>query len=94
MRSLANDWLFSRTVHLGDNLCSTYKVQPGDVLANVAAKFKVPYQFLMKINNISSDKIPAGRTDNKGCARSVSRCCLSLIFHNGPLSAEYVCKKL
>ena len=56
MEGLANDWLFGRTVQLGDNLCSTYKIQSGDVLANIAANYKVPYQFLMKINNISSDK--------------------------------------
>jgi LysM repeat protein len=56
MSSLANDWLFGRTVQLGDNLCSTYQVQPGDILAQVAAGFKVPYKFLMKINNISSEK--------------------------------------
>lgn len=63
MEGLANDWLFCRTVQLGDNLCITYKIQPGDVLANVAANFKVPYRFLMRINNISSDKaLQAGQT--------------------------------
>ncbi|MCX5633991.1 MAG: L,D-transpeptidase family protein [Phycisphaerae bacterium] len=63
MEGLANDWLFGRTVQLGDNLCSTYKIQPGDVLANVAVNFKVPYQLLMRINNISSDKaLQAGQT--------------------------------
>jgi LysM repeat protein len=56
MSSLANDWLFSRTVHFGDNLCSTYQVQPGDILSQIAAGFKVSYQFLMKINNIPSEK--------------------------------------
>lgn len=63
MEGLANDWLFSRNVQLGDNLCTTYKIQQGDVLANVAANFKVPYQFLMKINNINNDKgLQAGQT--------------------------------
>ena len=56
MSTLANDWLLSRTVHLGDNLCSTYQVQPGDILTQVAAGFKVPYQFLMRINNIPNEK--------------------------------------
>ncbi len=56
MSSLANNWLFGRTVHFGDNLCSTYQVQPGDILSQIAAGFKVPYQFLMKINNIPSEK--------------------------------------
>lgn len=56
MQSLADDWLFSRTVHFGDSLCSTYQVQPGDILVNIAANFKMPYQFLMRINNIPSEK--------------------------------------
>jgi LysM repeat protein len=56
MSTLANDWLLGRTVHLGDNLCSTYQVQPGDILTQVAAGFKVPYQFLMRINNIPNEK--------------------------------------
>jgi LysM repeat protein len=56
MSTLANDWLFSRTVHLGDNSCSTYQVQPGDILTQVATGFKVPYQFLMRINNIPNEK--------------------------------------
>lgn len=56
MASLADKWLFGRTVYFGDNLCSTYKVQPGDMLSNIAKKYKVPYQFLMRINNIQSEK--------------------------------------
>lgn len=56
MQRLADDWLLGRTVQLGDNLCSTYQVQPGDTLTQVAAGFKVPYQFLMKINNIPNEK--------------------------------------
>jgi len=57
MEGLANDWLFSKMAHPGDNLCTIYKVQPGDVLANVAANYKVPYQFLMRINNIKAIKV-------------------------------------
>ncbi|MDD5011389.1 MAG: L,D-transpeptidase family protein, partial [Phycisphaerae bacterium] len=53
---LAQDWLFSRTIHLGDDLCSSYKVQSGEMLSQIAARHKVPYQFLMRINNISSEK--------------------------------------
>ena len=56
LNDLAQDWLFSRTIHLGDDLCSSYKVQSGELLSQIAARFKVPYQFLMKINNISSEK--------------------------------------
>ena len=56
MTDLAGQWLFSKTVQLGDDLCSNYKVQSGDSFAQIAAKCKVPYKFLMKINNIGSEK--------------------------------------
>jgi LysM repeat protein len=56
MTALADQWLFTKTIQLGDDLCSSYKVQPGDSLAQIAVKCKVPYQFIMKINNITSDK--------------------------------------
>ena len=50
--SLAENWLFNRTVLPGDTLCSKYKVAPGDRLAIIGRKFKVPYQIIMRINNI------------------------------------------
>jgi len=50
--SLAEKWLFSRTVLPGDTLCSTYKVKPGGRLGSIGRQFKVPYQILMRINNI------------------------------------------
>lgn len=63
MSELANQWLFTRVVQLGDELCSTYRVQPGDRLTDIAASHKVPYQMLMKINNITSDKgLRSGQT--------------------------------
>ncbi len=50
--SLAEKWLFNRTVLPGDTLCSNYKVAPGGRLGSIGRKFKVPYQILMRINNI------------------------------------------
>lgn len=50
--SLAEKWLFNRTVLPGDLLCSNYKVAPGGRLGSIGRKFKVPYQILMRINNI------------------------------------------
>ncbi len=50
--SLAGKWLFNRTVLPGDTLCSNYKVAPGGRLGSIGRKFKVPYQILMRINNI------------------------------------------
>jgi len=56
MQTIANDWLFSKAVQFGDDLCSNYKVESGDMLSGIAARHKVPYKFLMKINNIQSEK--------------------------------------
>jgi LysM repeat protein len=56
LQVLANDWLFSKAVQFGDNLCTNYKVESGDLLSGIAARHKVPYKFLMKINNIQSEK--------------------------------------
>jgi LysM repeat protein len=56
MQTLAEKWLFSKTIEFGDNLCSVYKVQSGDMLSSIAASNKVPYQFLMRINNISNER--------------------------------------
>ncbi len=50
--SLAEKWLFGRTVLPGDTLCSTYKVKPGGQLGSIGRQFKVPYQIIMQINNI------------------------------------------
>lgn len=52
LSSLAEEWLFGRTVLPGDTLCSNYKVEPGGLLEKIGRKFKVPYQILMRINNI------------------------------------------
>ncbi len=52
LSSLADKWLFSRTVLPGDTLCGSYKVKPGGRLGKIGRKFKVPYQILMRVNNI------------------------------------------
>jgi len=52
LADLAQKWLFSNKIYPGDTLCETYKVEPGDVLQNVGRRFKVPYELLMRINNI------------------------------------------
>ena len=50
---LADKWLFSRSLFPRDTLCSTYKVKPGDRLEALGRQFKVPYEILMRINNIT-----------------------------------------
>jgi LysM repeat protein len=52
LSDLAAKWLFSRTVYPDDKLSDAYKVVPGDRLIVIGKQYKVPYQFLMQINNI------------------------------------------
>ena len=63
MAGLADEWLFSKKVLISDNLCGTYKVQPGDIFSVIAKKYKVPYEILMKINNITNPRsLQVGQT--------------------------------
>lgn len=63
LSELADRWLFSRTVYEADGLCGNYEVEPGDQLSKIGSQFKVPYQFLMRINNISrANALRAGDT--------------------------------
>jgi LysM repeat protein len=63
MTNLSNDWLFTRVIQLGDDLCSSYRVQPGDKLSLIAQSHKIPYALLMKLNNISNERsLRSGQT--------------------------------
>ena len=63
LSDIANMWLFARDLFTNDPLCSHYKVVPGDSLAAIGQKYSVPYQLLIRINNISEPKkLPAGKT--------------------------------
>ena len=63
LSALAKQWLFSRTVFPKDELCSYYRVQPGDLLSTIGRRFKVPYEILMEINNIRRpEALQAGET--------------------------------
>jgi LysM repeat protein len=63
LAELSDEWLFSRQVYSGDSLCELYEVQLGDLFSKIAKKCNVPYEFLMKINNISDPKLlRAGET--------------------------------
>ena len=62
LAKLAETWLFSRDVLTGDKLTESYAVQGGDLLQNIAQKYKVPHEILMKINGISDPKrLQAGK---------------------------------
>ena len=52
LASLADKWLFGRTIYADDKLCGSYKVKSGDKLVNIAQQYKVPYEILMELNGI------------------------------------------
>lgn len=56
LSKLSKEWLFSRAVFPEDNLCSSYKVRQGELLATIGKQHNVPYEILMQINNISNPK--------------------------------------
>lgn len=60
---LSQQWLFSRQIYPEDNLCSSYRVQPGDLLSNIGKRFNVPYEILMQINKIPRpEALQSGQT--------------------------------
>lgn len=56
LTDLSSQWLFTKTIQLGDDLCTSYKVQSGELLAQIAARHKIPYKLIMSINNIPSER--------------------------------------
>jgi LysM repeat protein len=63
LSELAKNWLFSKNVFPDDKLCTTYMVKSGDQLRAIGEQFKVPYEILMQINNISRPEVlQAGQT--------------------------------
>lgn len=63
LAELADQWLFSPSVHPGDSLCQTYVVKPGDQLRIIGERHSVPYEVLMTINGITRpETLQAGQT--------------------------------
>jgi len=59
---LADETIFSGRVIDGDPLTGTYVVQSRDRLVNIAPQYNVPYEALMRINNIhDAGRIRAGQ---------------------------------
>jgi len=52
-----NTLIYSPRVTQGDPLVTTHVVQRGDRLVNIAIKYKIPHQFIEKINGINADRI-------------------------------------
>ena len=62
MARLSEEWLFGPSPYTGDTLCSTYTVKRGDLLQIIGRRHKVPYDILMKINNIPRpESLQAGK---------------------------------
>ena len=53
LNDLAKRWLFSKNMYEDDPHCVRYRVQSGDYLTTIGKNFKIPYQFIMRLNNIS-----------------------------------------
>ena len=54
---LSELWLFSRDVLVGDTLSALYEVQPNEKLSIIAKRYKVPYEALMRLNNIKRPEL-------------------------------------
>ena len=77
MAELSDDWLFGRVVFPKDTLCESYRVQPGELFSQIGRRYKVPYEILMYVNNITdARKLQAGQGIKiiKGPFRAVVRC--------------------
>lgn len=54
--------VFSSKVYPNDPLAQAYQVQPGDLLARIAPRYHVPYQFIEQINGVKGRNLRAGQT--------------------------------
>ena len=92
LAKLAEVWLFDKAVYESDTLTSYYLVQPGDLLAVIAKQYKVPYEALMRINNIERPELLQAGSADQGGSRAVQCGDLQEQLHDGSVSAECVCE--
>jgi LysM repeat protein len=52
MAKLADKWLWGPAAFPSDTLCDTYTVRSGDLLDVIGRRLKIPYEVVMRINNI------------------------------------------
>ncbi len=63
LTGLSERWLFSKSLFPDDKICSSYRIKQGDELRIIGERYKVPYEILMQINNISSPQaLQVGQT--------------------------------
>ncbi|OXU14380.1 L,D-transpeptidase family protein [Sedimentisphaera salicampi] len=52
LEKLSESWLFSEEVLKGDPHCHYYTVERGDMLSRIGDEYNVPWEFLLKINDM------------------------------------------
>lgn len=62
LSSINQELIFSSKVDPNDPLTEKYQVQRGDLLARIAPRFHVPYQFIEQINGVKGRNLRAGQT--------------------------------
>ncbi len=63
LSQLSEQWLFSKRIFTQDSFCGSYRVQRGESLTTIGRQFRIPYETLMLINNISRPQLlRAGQT--------------------------------
>jgi lipoprotein-anchoring transpeptidase ErfK/SrfK len=61
MERLNQTLVFSPLIEEGDELAEAYVIQTGDVLAKIARKYQVPWEFMAKINSVNPSRIQIGK---------------------------------
>lgn len=61
LTSVNRKLVFSPTVVRADPVAEYRQLQPGDVLARIAPVYKVPFQFIGKINQVDPNRVMAGQ---------------------------------
>ncbi|MEX0653524.1 MAG: L,D-transpeptidase family protein [Phycisphaeraceae bacterium] len=62
LASVNEKLVFSPEVEPGDPLAEVYRVQSGDLLARIAPRYKLTYQFLERVNEIDARRLQVGQS--------------------------------
>ncbi len=63
LNEASNHWLFARNIYEDDPFCKNHKVASGELLVQIQKKYLIPYELIMRINNIKNARsIGAGAT--------------------------------
>jgi len=63
LNEASNHWLFARNIYEDDPFCKNHKVANGELLVQIQKKYHIPYELIMRINNIRNPRsIGVGRS--------------------------------